>query len=277
LQNGPAPAPSQRRGKLTYIALAGGAALVIAFAVHRGLRSGNEVSEPATSSFASASVEPSETDGRSRRYATTGGRVVAEGVPLKTLIALAHDLQEHQVVDAPAWTQTTRFDVVADSGSAETPQDELQRMLRELLAQRFGLATHRERRKLPGYALVVADTNSGPGAGLVPVDVECGPGCSVTMQPGRISSSGFPLQQAAGLIEMLVQRPMEDRTELTGNFSIDVTWSPDPMPLPENPEGTSIGRAFRERLGLALEAAQIERDVLVIDAVSLERGALPGG
>jgi uncharacterized protein (TIGR03435 family) len=70
-------------------------------------------------------------------------------------------------------------------------------------------------------------------------------------------------------------RPVEDRTGLTGNFDIDLDWTPDqPLPAPPagapalppiDPNGAGLFTALREQLGLRLESAKNSIDLVVVD------------
>src|SRR5689334_10610672 len=44
-----------------------------------------------------------------------GGRLVVSNIPLKEFIRAAYALQAYQIADAPAWTESERFDVTAVS------------------------------------------------------------------------------------------------------------------------------------------------------------------
>jgi uncharacterized protein (TIGR03435 family) len=69
-------------------------------------------------------------------------------------------------------------------------------------------------------------------------------------------------------------RTVVDRTGLSGNFDVDLTWTPDQMspsfPRPDEPatassDGPSIFTAISEQLGLKLVAQKGPGDVLVIE------------
>jgi uncharacterized protein (TIGR03435 family) len=47
--------------------------------------------------------------------------------------------------------------------------------------------------------------------------------------PGSLSAGGLPLAQFAANLSGNLQRIVVDRTGLTGNFDIDLTWTPDQM------------------------------------------------
>ncbi|MGE0447733.1 MAG: TIGR03435 family protein, partial [Vicinamibacterales bacterium] len=109
------------------------------------------------------------------------------------------------------------------------------------------------------------------------------PTCGVMMGPGRLSAGGWPIGNVLGVIEGQAGRIVIDRTGLTGNFDLDLTWTPDFMAnLPAgaagapttifgqaiDPNGPSLATAIQEQLGLKLEATKAPVEVLVIDSVS---------
>ena len=81
------------------------------------------------------------------------------------------------------------------------------------------------------------------------------------------------------MLGSMLNRPIYDRTKLTGNFDIELEYTPDQMPqippgvtLPPgltlpSPDGPSLNTALQEQLGLKLEATRGPVDVLVIDSV----------
>ncbi len=253
-----------------------------------------------------------------------GGRYQATNVPLRFLIRNAFQIQDSQLVGAPGWVDSDRFDIIAKAdpsllgpppggpGSGPAP---VQLMLRALLADRFKLAIHTETRELPVYALVLARKDGKLGPQLTPVSAECastlaarrggpprgGPGgpdgrgpagppgppplpqpgekmpCgSSRLGPGDFSSGGLAMPQLAQSLSQLVNRIVQDKTELTGTYEANLKWTPDQLPqgrdLPPgfpaiDPNGPSIYTAVQEQLGLKLDSQKAPVDVLVIDRV----------
>ena len=78
---------------------------------------------------------------------------------------------------------------------------------------------------------------------------------------------------------MLLQRTVVNRTGLSGNYDLQLTFAPEQLPgLPMPPPGTSglphldpnapsIFTAVQEQLGLRLESGTAPLDVLVIDRI----------
>ncbi len=99
-------------------------------------------------------------------------------------------------------------------------------------------------------------------------------------RPGGVKAGGTPINQILQLLSQNVQRIVVDRTGLTGNYDIDLTWTPEQLPQgrgdappgapalpPIDPNGPSLFTALQEQLGLKLESTRGPVDVLVIDKV----------
>jgi bla regulator protein blaR1 len=235
-----------------------------------------------------------------------GGRFTATNVPLKLLIRQAYQLQDSQVVGGPNWINTDRFDIIAKApGQLQLPAPggppgPFQLMLRALLADRFKLAVHTESREVPIYSLSLARRDAKTGSQLRPAAVDCvamfaargrggpppappqpgeRPPCGMRLGPGNLSGGGVTMAQLSTTLSQFVQRVVVDRTGLTGNFDIDLTWTPDQLPQgrgepppgvqlpPIDPNGPSIFTAVQEQLGLKLDSQRGSVDVLVIDRV----------
>jgi uncharacterized protein (TIGR03435 family) len=170
-------------------------------------------------------------------------------------------------------------------------------MLQELLAERFNLKVHRETRELPIYALLLAESDGKLGPGLRPAAVDCRtampaararslpilpqPGesqiCGVRLAHGQLRGGSLLMSQFSMSLSPFVQRVVVDRTGLSGNFDLDLTWRPEQMArggavpdtqiLPIDPNAPSLFTAVRDQLGLKLDPTIGPVDVLVIDHV----------
>ena len=104
-------------------------------------------------SFDVASIKPnSSNDGRVQILGRPG-QFAANNVTVQLLVQQAFRIQNFQIVGAPAWLSTDRFDVNAKIPADGGQQNE---MLQSLLIDRMRLKFHRETREMPVYALVLA-------------------------------------------------------------------------------------------------------------------------
>ena len=213
-------------------------------------------------SFEVASVKPSGPDDHLMFRLQPGGRYIATGLTLKTLIANAYDVPEFRVSGGPGWRDSDKFNIEAKVGIALPPwpdsNKQLDLMLQSLLEDRFKLAFHRETREQQIYELVSAKG----GAKLTLAKADESPGFE--MLPGRIHSMAVPLEYLAGSLSYAMGRTVIDKTGLTGKYSYTVAYTPDDAP-PADTNGPSLFTALQEQLGLKLEPSKGPVEMLVID------------
>jgi uncharacterized protein (TIGR03435 family) len=91
--------------------------------------------------------------------------LTATNITVRELIRLAYGVRDYQIRKTPKWVDSERFDIAVKSVSviAKSLEDE-KALVRELLADRFQLTTHREEKQMPVYLLLVAK-NGPPDAG----------------------------------------------------------------------------------------------------------------
>ena len=148
-------------------------------------------------------------------------------------------------------------------------------MLRKLLTARFKLTFHREQKELPIYALTIGKNGSKLKEGVAPPDgprplifVLSPQGVSLPGRNATMAELASVMQRAA------LDRPVMDKTGLSGRYDFDLEWTPDETQFGgqgprETPESTkpSLFAAIQEQLGLRLEGTKGPVDVLVIDKV----------
>jgi bla regulator protein BlaR1 len=190
---------------------------------------------------------------------TEPGKLTARNETLKNLIKAAWGVKEYQI-SGPEWLNSERYDIVAKAAKP-VGEVQLRRMLQPLLAERFRLTLHRDRKEFTLYALSV-DKN---GPKITKSSDEVDP--NINMGRGRFTAQRASLAQFADLLSLQTDRPVVDRTGLVGNYDITLIWAPDvnsgrddasdPMP--------AIFTAVREQLGLKLQASKEPLEVLIID------------
>lgn len=228
----------------------------------------NNGTEPA---FEVASVKPSppSPDGRiSSQMKMDPGRITLTNVTLKRIIVSAYDMKEHQIL-GPDWIENQRYDIVATM-QRDSTGDEVLRMLRKLLGERFHLTFRRESRELPVYALVIAKT----GHKLKEVDFGKS---SSSLQPGKLDAHGVPMENFTSMLSRMIDRPVIDQTNLKGFFDFKLEWTPDdpaaasrpgePGAIVDSAVGPNLVVALQQQLGLKVEPRKAPVEVLVIDRV----------
>jgi uncharacterized protein (TIGR03435 family) len=200
-------------------------------------------------------------------YSPTG--IAGRNVTLQRLVAEAYGLQLNQVL-GPSWIDKGEYDVDAKASGAVT-REQLARMLRSLVAERFKLTEHSEMREMRVYELVIG--KSGPK--IRP------------MSDGETATSpaGFhfrgDLRQFADLLAVQLSIPAPDnpgeparastspisvldKTRLPGIFDFSV----DIHPELGTDMFTSWQRALEDQLGLRIESRKENVAVLVVDQAS---------
>ena len=216
------------------------------------------------------------------RVRLTPDGVIAEDITLHDLIhefAWAGD-PEQQFAPEPAWVESRRFDISAKFDTTLWPHptiEQRRQMLRQLLADRFGLKIHHESRGYSVYELRIA--RKGPRlTPSQPTDIihsaVFGAMCHVSGSRGNLSLRGCSLNDLVGILNQPnnhLGRVVVDRTGLTGRYTIDLHWSPRALDgaLPEDASGPDLTTALQEQVGMELVPAKASLDTIVIDHVEL--------
>jgi uncharacterized protein (TIGR03435 family) len=232
----------------------------------------------ADASFDVATIKPNASGETHMQGLTMQGRnfKIRNG-SLGDLVGFAYDVQRKQIVDAPSWTDTDRYDVdaVPDKEGAPSPQ-QLRVMVRKLLADRFGMKFHQEKRDLPAFVLAV-----GKGGQKIQPTQLNGPLPGFGMRPGAggltLNVINAKMEEFTSFLQMMVlDRPVVNQTGLTGKYDFKVTFTPDDSQFnghpPKLPEGTEASAAnlfdaMQDQAGLKLSAEKTAVDVVVIDHV----------
>ena len=107
----------------------------------------------------------------------TPGNIAMFNVPVRQLVRMAYQLQDFQIVGAPDWANTDRFDLEGrfepppPGPPPQTPRMLL--MMRTLLRDRFGMVARKETREMPILALKLERADGRLGPQLKPAAVDC--------------------------------------------------------------------------------------------------------
>jgi bla regulator protein BlaR1 len=209
------------------------------------------------------------------------GAITIENLQLHRIIASSFQIQD-LLVFGPDWLNSTRYDIVAKGPDPGVTNPEVWEMMRSLLAERFHLKYHVESRQLPIYALIVAKGGpklKRPEDGPCGEKLRAGENCA-SIGPIAPFATGITNTTIGALVSALARsiqdRPIVDKTGLTGKYDALVRWMPDNMkpedfanvPAELRPEDVSLFTALEQQLGLKLEAQKGPIDVLVIDSIA---------
>lgn len=236
-------------------------------------------------SFSVATIKPNNTGATQLQGLVIRGRqFITRASSVEDLLSFAYGVQSKQIINAPEWVAGDRFDIEALPDPEGVPNThQISVMIQKLLADRFKLTFHHEQREMSAYVLEVA--KAGP---KLTVDQGKGnlPGLFFRPAPDGLSINvmNATMGDFTGFLQSLVlDRPVVDRTSLTGKYDFKVTFTPDDsqfhghpphMPSASGTDGAAetaaapgLYEAIEEQLGLKLTAEKTAVDVIVIDHV----------
>lgn len=231
---------------------------------------------------------------------TPGGRLVARNMPLVKFIEFAYKPTNYQTgllrSQMHSWSRDTGFGIEARA-EGNPGKDEMRLMMQSLLAARFHLIVHYESREVPVFALtLVKPGKTGPRLKPhAPDDPAClkealpknaldgNPAvCGVSTVVPASAPNLFAIGGHNVSIPMLailfpglhknVDRPVLDRTGLSGTFDYSLEWAPE-FARPATPDssavdsGPSFIEALKDQLGLKLSSQKGPAEVIVLDHI----------
>ena len=215
-------------------------------------------------SFDAVSIKRNRTADAVSDTNTTPGRLSLVNATTLSVILRAFGVMAPQVVGAPGWLTSERYDILAVTGDGTALTDDSRRAyLQNLLIDRFRLGFHRETREIRVYSLV-------PSKEGVTVAEHAGPGeYSMRVQPAedgrrRLQSVRGNMTRLAEILTGQVGELVVDRTGLAGEYDFTLEWVPS---LNESTAGAALFTALVEQLGLRLESGKRPMEAIVIDRV----------
>ena len=221
--------------------------------------------------FEAASVKPSAPAVSGRIMVMMRGgpgtpdpeRINYTNVRLKDVVTNAFDVKEHQV-SGPDWLNSERFDITATMAPGTT-KAQFHVMLQKLLADRFKLTLHREKKELPAFVLTVGKKGPKmkqseeepakkddapepdeplppPGMGRggrgnmtlgkdgfpeMPAGRRAGPSFFIMQGKAKLTAERMTMAEFVDQIERFLNRPVVDQTELTGKYDFVLYFAPD--------------------------------------------------
>ncbi len=231
--------------------------------------------KPARLTFEVASIKPTKPGGRGEGIkALPGGQEYrTEGAPVKLMISLMYKVPMRQISGGPDWINTDGWDISAKADKSYN-LDDLHTMFQNMLADEFKLKFHKEIKEGPVYALSIDKAGLKMKVNESPQDFE------IPMQGGGGGATvgkRVPMEYLTWFLGQVLQReerPVINRTGLTGNYDFTLSFAPElPPGFPKEnlPAGfldrPNIFDALRQQLGLRLDAQKGPVEYYVIDSV----------
>jgi uncharacterized protein (TIGR03435 family) len=228
-------------------------------------------------SFEVATIKPTPAGQQgSRINVNNTGQFSTGNTSLKELLIFAYGIHPDQIQGLPAWADEDKYDIVGQPDHPGMGNDtQIRSMMKKLLAERFGLVIHREKKEINAYTLNIGRTGqhkltlNESGVNL--------PGFRGN-GPGSIGVRNSNMEQFAGFLQArIVDRPVVDKTGLTGKYDFTLTWRPEQL-APQGPNAPpppadlesrpDIFSAMQEQLGLRFQSEKTPVEILVIDKAS---------
>jgi uncharacterized protein (TIGR03435 family) len=182
--------------------------------------------------------------GPPERTTITSNSIDSEGISVKQLLSIAYETPQSRIL-GPEWLDSERRSIVAIP--EDTNKGNFKSMLRMLLADRFKVVTHREKRKMRVYIM-----KRRPDSPLKLLMSETEGAC----RADNGLFSGFGTIESIGVcFEWLLNRPVVEETGLTGHYRFEIQYPGSPAVLLT---------AVRD-LGLQLLPAERILEVLVVE------------
>jgi uncharacterized protein (TIGR03435 family) len=233
----------------------------------------------ASPNFEVATIKPSKPDEPGKLFLVTrDNRFKTVNTTLSELMSFAYGVHPKQVVGAPNWATTDKFDIDAKPDGEGAPNDKQWKgMLQKLLVERYKLTFHHEKKELSVYVLTV--TKSGQKMTKSQGDPNGLPGLFFHGRLGDLHVTNANMADFAGLMQQAVlDRPVLDQTGITGRWDFNLDWTPDdsqfsgmgakiPLPTDGADQPPALYTAIQEQVGLKLDATKAPADVMIIDHV----------
>lgn len=245
-----------------------------------------QTASPIAARFESATIKPSDRHTQGHRFRVTGHRLETTNTSLFDLISFAYGLHATQIIGAPDWVRSDKFDLILRADAeGQTSEVQWTNMLQSYLMESSKLSFHGDTKNLPLYLLTIS--RSGPRLAVSERDPWQLPELSITLGSRNaananlavVSATNATIADLASIMERVVlEWPVVDQTGITGRYDFGLTWTPDgaqfgdlrariPAPVDVANAPPYLAIALQQQLGLTLDLVDAPLQVLVIDYV----------
>jgi uncharacterized protein (TIGR03435 family) len=232
----------------------------------------------ANPTFEVATIKPGTPDRPGKLFTVRGRHFITVNTNVNDLIAFAYGLHAKQIIGAPDWFGTSLFDIDAVPDAEGRPnQKQTQVMVQKLLADRFQMKFHHDKKELSVYTISVGAggpkmTKSTANPNDLGGFMFRGLGDLVVR---NLSMAEFATWMQSGVMD----KPVVDQTGLTDKYDFTLKWTPDdsqfaqfrgtgaapPKPTDDPNAPPALYTAIQEQLGLKMGPGKAPDDVMVID------------
>lgn len=227
--------------------------------------------------FEVATIKPSRPEAQGHGFRVNGRDFSTINTSLADLLTFAYGLHHHQITGGPAWIESEHYDLGAKPDGEGQPSDaQWKTMVQKLLADRFQLKFHHEKKELSVYAIVAG--KAGPKLTKSEGDPDGLPALFFR-RLGDLTVRNATMADFAQLMQgAVLDRPVVDQTGLSGRFDFTLNWTPDefqfsglgvkPSPPTDKPDAPpDLYTAIQQQIGLKIDSTRAPVDILVIDRV----------
>jgi uncharacterized protein (TIGR03435 family) len=225
--------------------------------------------------FDVVTVKLSDPNRPGKGFTVRGRHVMTINTNVNDLITFAYGLHTKQIIDAPAWFATDKFDIdgVPDVEGRPSAQ-QMKLLLQSALTDRFKLTFHHDKKELSVYALVIG--KGGPKL-TETIHQPSDPRNFLFRNLGNLTVTNSTMQDFCnGMQAAVMDKPVVDHTGLTARYDFNLKWTPDESqfeamggfkpPATDDPNAPPVlSTAMQEQLGLKFDATKAPADVFVID------------
>ena len=223
-----------------------------------------------------------------RGGAVRDGHYINRDATLLDLIQAAYGVSQDAISGGPGWVGLDVFDIVAKAPEGTTAAS-ANLMLRNLLADRFGLVITPGTRPLPRYVLTVAKGGSklktaggsdNTGCKQMPSTASVVPGDPSTIPNARISCRNLTAAEIGETLKSwdgYLDHDVIDSTGFDGAWDFNLEWTNMRALALKGADGISLFTAVEKQLGLKLEVKNVSVPSLVIEKVNRRPAANPAG
>jgi uncharacterized protein (TIGR03435 family) len=240
------------------------------------------MAENADPSWEAATIKPSDPDRQGIGIRMNGRNFSTLNTTLSDLITFTFGLHPHQIINAPGWVETDKFDLAAVPDKPGMPNDvQIKAMMKKLLAERFNLKFHTEKKELSVFLITLG--KDGPKLTKNDSNPKGLPGLGFRGMGNLIVRNGNMTDFANLMQSRVLDRPVVDQTGLEGRYDFTLQWMPDETQFggqgaraqaaaSQADARSDLFTAMQQQLGLKMEATKAPADVLVIDRVEKPSG-----